>query len=166
MKLSTLLESTEMIDQILDKINDHGMDSLSPFELEVLDKNLDVETLQQGAMDYLVERYTDLIPYPDKVVSWGKEMNVTHYLDRNTNVIFSVEQLKEPIAVFSYSKVYVPFSKHFHIDMDEAKLLLVIFLHRAYEISPGKIDFFYDNDDENNQIPGDELSDIKIGPRQ
>jgi hypothetical protein len=76
-----------------------------------------------------------------------------------------VEQLDEPITVFSYSKVYVPFSKHFRIDMDEAKLLLIIFLHRAYEISPGKVDFFYDNDDENNQIPGDELSDIKIGPK-
>lgn len=165
MKLTTLLESSDMIDQILDKINDQGIDSLSPFEFEVLDKNLDVETLQEGAMNYLVERYTDLIPYPDKVTSWGQELNVTHYVDRNTNVLFSVEQRKEPIAVFSYSRVYVPFSKHFHIDMDEVKLLLVIFLHRAYEISPGKVDFFYDNDDENNQIPGDELSDIKIGPK-
>lgn len=165
MKLTTLLESSDMIDQILDKINDQGIDSLSPFEFEVLDKNLDVETLQEGAMNYLVERYTDLIPYPDKVTSWGQELNVTHYVDRNTNVLFSVEQRKEPIAVFSYSRVYVPFSKHFHIDMDEVKLLLVIFLHRAYEISPGKVDFFYDNDDENNQIPGDELSNIKVGPR-
>lgn len=165
MKLTTLLESSDMIDQILDKINDQGIDSLSPFEFEVLDKNLDVETLQEGAMNYLVERYTDLIPYPDKVTSWGQELNVTHYVDRNTNVLFSVEQRKEPIAVFSYSRVYVPFSKHFHIDMDEVKLLLVIFLHRAYEISPGKVDFFYDNDDENNQIPGDELSNIKIGPK-
>lgn len=165
MKLTTLLESSDMIDQILDKINDQGIDSLSPFEFEVLDKNLDVETLQEGAMNYLVERYTDLIPYPDKVTSWGQELNVTHYVDRNTNVLFSVEQRKEPIAVFSYSRVYVPFSKHFHIDMDEVKLLLVIFLHRAYEISPGKVDFFYDNDDDNNQIPGDELSDIKIGPK-
>lgn len=165
MKLATLLESSDMIDQILDKINDHGIDSLSPFEFEVLDKNLDVETLQEGAMNYLVDRYTDLIPYPDKVSSWGQELNVTHYVDRNTNVLFSVEQRKEPIAVFSYSRVFVPFSKHFKIDMEEAKLLLVIFLHRAYEISPGKVDFFFDNDDDNNQIPGDELSDIKIGPK-
>lgn len=165
MKLTTLLESSDMIDQILDKINDHGIDSLSPFELEVLDKNLDVETLQEGAMNYLVDRYTDLIPYPDKVSSWGQELNVTHYVDRDTNVLFSVEQRKEPIAVFSYSRVFVPFSKQFKIDMDEAKFLLVIFLHRAYEISPGKVDFFFDNDDDNNQIPGDELSDIKIGPK-
>ena len=165
MKLTSLLENSNMIDQILDKIIDHGVNSLSPFEMEVLDKNLDVETLQEGAMDYLVDRYTDLIPYADKVVSWGKEMNVTHYLDRESNILFSVEQHKEPIAVFSYSRVFVPFSKHFHIDQEEAKLLLMIFLHRAYEISPGKIDFFFDNDDENNQIPGDELSDIKIGPR-
>ena len=165
MKLTTLLESSDMIDQILDKINDHGIDSLSPFELEVLDKNLDVETLQEGAMNYLVDRYTDLIPYPDKVSSWGQVLNVTHYVDRDTNVLFSVEQRKEPIAVFSYSRVFVPFSKQFKIDMDEAKFLLVIFLHRAYEISPGKVDFFFDNDDDNNQIPGDELSDIKIGPK-
>ena len=165
MKLTSLLENSNMIDQILDKIIDHGVNSLSPFEMEVLDKNLDVETLQEGAMDYLVDRYTDLIPYSDKVVSWGKEMKVTHYLDRDSNVMFSVEQHKEPIAVFSYSRVFVPFSKHFHIDQEEAKLLLMIFLHRAYEISPGKIDFFFDNGDENNQIPGDELSDIKIGPR-
>ena len=165
MKLTTLLENSNMIDQILDKINDRGINSLSPFEMEVLDKNLDVETLQEGAMDYLVERYTDLIPYPDKVVSWGKEMKVTHYLDRNSNVLFSVEEHKEPIAVFSYSRVYVPFSDHFQIEKEEVKLLLLIFLHRAYEISPGKIDFFFDNEDENDQIPGDELSDIKIGPK-
>jgi hypothetical protein len=165
MKLTTLLEDSNMVDQILDKILDQGINSLSPFEMEVLDKNLDVETLQEGAMDYLVDRYTDLIPYPDKVVSWGNELNVTHYLDRENNILFSVEQHKEPIAVFSYSRVFTPFSKHFHIDQEEVKLLLMIFLHRAYEISPGKIDFFFDNDDENNQIPGDELSDIKIGPR-
>jgi len=165
MKLTTLLEDNNMVDHILDKILDRGINSLSPFEMDVLDKKLDVETLRHGAMDYLVERYTDLIPYADKVVSWGKEMNVTHYLDRESNIMFSVEQHKEPIAVFSDSRVYVPFSKYFQIEQEEAKILLIIFLHRAYEIYPGKIDFFFDNDDDNNQIPGDELSDIKIGPK-
>ena len=67
--------------------------------------------------------------------------------------------------MFSYSRVYVPFSDHFQIEKEEVKLLLLIFLNRAYEISPGKIDFFFDNEEENDQIPGDELSDIKIGPK-
>ena len=40
MKLTTLLEDNNMVDHILDKILDRGINSLSPFEMDVLDNLL------------------------------------------------------------------------------------------------------------------------------
>ncbi len=139
--------SESMINNILDKISQTGIQSLSNYERDILDRvskggTTDPQTPHQAALDYLSRNFSDLTPRQTtrrtttgevEEVFWHK--NSTVYMVQEIRVRIHGVWRGSNVVYLDYLSFWSPLYREFGIEIQEARQILIEWLDSQYGIS-------------------------------
>jgi hypothetical protein len=87
------LLSENMVDNILDKINNDGMESLSGFERDILKnkKYQEFGTMDETREYFLMGMFDNLTPEDNEIYNDGEIIDIVGYFDVEDNLIFHMK---------------------------------------------------------------------------
>lgn len=132
------------VDEVLDKINEKGIDKISKFEKLILKNDLSqYETIYDAIIDKLISIFRNLTEQKSTGRSWGEEIKLTYYYeDVEKNPFFVYNETKNELSINNneLSKLEKYFKQ---VDLFEHIMQAFILLH---DIKPKKIDIVYYNE--------------------
>ena len=107
------LNEQNSIDTILDKINKSGIDSLTPFEKEVLSKSKFDSSIEDDTIIWLNSNYSNLHTIKEKRKSFDKIKEYVVFLNDDMEMEFEYD-VSEKKLYFSYEDIRKNLGKHFN----------------------------------------------------
>lgn len=127
-------ENQNIIDQLLDKISTSGIESLSGYEKEQLDKLSNSQKVElkakEDALEWLTVNYGDLNHVREKLPSFGKMIETDSYVDSDANLIVSIQNTKVSVVDSVWDKI----SSYYNLDDDSIKDIIRLWLKQKYGI--------------------------------
>ena len=107
------LNEQNSIDTILDKINKSGIDSLTPFEKEVLSKSNFDSSIEDDTIIWLNSNYSNLHTIKEKRKSFDKIKEYIVFLNDDMEMEFEYD-VSEKKLYLSYEDIRKNLGKHFN----------------------------------------------------
>lgn len=138
-------DSQTTIDTILDKISKSGIQSLTAYEKEILDKSQGTDTIptpQQDMHGFLDKEFGGLETREQTVTSFGKQKKQIQFHDFR-NIFFHFEPETGTLSLSD--KVWDKAKTHYGLPDNECKKLFADWFRNAYGYRAVKTDTFYSN---------------------
>lgn len=107
------LNEQNSIDTILDKINKSGIDSLTPFEKEVLSKSKFDSSIEDDTIIWLNSNYSNLHTIKEKRKSFDKIKEYVVFLNDDMEMEFEYDVSEKKLYI-SYEDIRKNLGKHFN----------------------------------------------------
>lgn len=107
------LNEQNSIDTILDKINKSGIDSLTPFEKEVLSKSKFDSSIEDDTIIWLNSNYSNLHTIKEKRKSFGKIKEYVVFLNDDMEMEFEYDVSEKKLYI-SYEDIRKNLGEHFN----------------------------------------------------
>lgn len=147
-------ERDDLLNQILDKISEYGMDSLTSYEKSLLDKlskeEKTVPNKKEESFDFLNKRYSNLTPQTYQSDKIGKKVLGVKYFDKNGDMIFDLEVEAEVLGIqkpantlYTSESIYNDLRNNFDMSDSEIEETVKEWFKSFTELSVSKIGFMF-----------------------